>query len=242
MGVFDERHVQHRVQRVGLRHHRRHVVGDQHTEHPTEELPRRLAPVDDRPKVLVERQPHKRVTRHPSGEHQRPDPPPFAGLFVEHLPELTEIDLQLHPRLTIDDRDRRPGRCPELRSQITVQRPLRDNDTLAAQQLDHLLRWHVVVAPARQLVPMGDQHVPRFAVTIRDFRGQLGEHPTHKIVGQPIRTVGLDQPPTLRDPHDLRHRFPVAPHHLCDPPERQQSQPQPQHLSHFKHRNLPVCH
>jgi hypothetical protein len=27
LGVFDERHVQHRVQRVGLRHHRRHVVG-----------------------------------------------------------------------------------------------------------------------------------------------------------------------------------------------------------------------
>ena len=182
------------------------------------------------------------MTRIRGGEHQRPHLAAPARLLIEHQPEFTEIDLQFMTRQAIHDPHRRLRHPRELRGHVTVQRAFRDEHPDTSQQLTHLAHRHIVTHPTGDLAVMpADQH-PRPTMTIRLRRPHRADHPPHELIAQLTVAAITNQTQTDRSLNHPRDRLTIRPDQPRDRSIPTTIEPQPQHLTHLEHGDLPVCH
>jgi hypothetical protein len=197
------------VDRVGVDHHRLEVVRDQHLEHPAEERPRRLAAGDHVGQRLPQRQPHEHVPRHHRGEDQRVHRPAPPRPGVEHQPELAEVELALHPRITVSDAQRGPA-APEAASlhREAVQRAIRHGDAAAFELAVDVGQLQLLADPAGDLVLHREQPLPRRTVTLAAFRPHGVDHRADQLVGQLLQ-------PAFPDHAELDRGLDVTPRGLA---------------------------
>ena len=245
-----------RVDRVGLRHDRGQVVGDQYLERAAEEAPRGLAARDHRGQGLGVAQPHEHVPAEHRGEDQRVHPPPTSGLEVEQQTHLGEVELALHPGLNVSDPHRRPasGAEPASLHGEPVQRPIRHPHPLPGQQLLDLHdRQRVVLDPAvfdaghpgPDLLLIREQGLPRGTVPGGPDRADRLEDQPDQLVGDRLvhRHTGLARQPLRLGRLDIAPSgLAVHPRPLRDLPQPSSLEPGPQHLTHLDHTDLPESH
>jgi hypothetical protein len=248
LGVVQPARRQLRVDRVRPGDDRLEVVGDQDLEHPTEERPRRLTPSDHRDQRLGVGQPHEHVPRHDRREDQRVHPPPLARVGVHDEPHLGEVDLALHPRLTVIDPHRGP-RSPEpaARHHEPVQGAVRHHATLPSQQLSdlhHRQRRRTATAghPRRDLLLPGQQQIPRRPVPVRTSRTDHSNHRADQLISQRRDPRLPGQPFSLSRNHVAAGGLAVHPRPLRNRAQTSPVEPPAQHLTHLNHTDLPESH
>lgn len=210
-----------------------------------EERPRRLTPLDHRRRGLREQRPHEAVPRHAGGADQRMTDPPPPSHRIRDQAHPPEVDLQLPARQPIGHphRDRpTPTRAAHLADE-PVQRARRHHHPAPSQQLTHLDRGQVLpLHPGPDLLAMLLQRPPRRPMPIQPVR----THPLHHLAEQLIRQLTLT-PAAVHTQLNRRgqipaHRLTVHPRQPLRSPDALPTQPQPQHLTNLKHRNLPKRH
>jgi hypothetical protein len=185
LGVLGEGLVDARFERVSLVDDPSHVVGDYRAEHPAEEQPRRLEPLDHRVDRLRERQAHEAVAGATRGEDQGVAHPAPFGDGIEQQPHPAEVDLQLVAGLTVGDPHRRgpsAAGTAQLRA-ITLHGPRRDHHPTAAQQRVHLgHREPVDLQPRADLLGVAVELPPRHPVPVSAVRPHRLDHHRHEHV------------------------------------------------------------
>ncbi len=220
------------------------LSGIDNGEDPVEECPGRLEPGDDRLGRLPVGQPHEAVPRVAGGEDQGPHQPPFPGRRVDQEPHLAEVDLELPAGLPVVDPHR--GLAPAeaaLRHREAVQRPIRNLNTLAGQQLVDLDQVQLlVVDPRLDRRLLRPQRLPRRPVTGRAGRAHPQAHLPDQQIGQLLLAALTDQTGGHRRLHVTADRLAVDPTQTGDGPEALTTHPQTQNLTDLEHGHLPVGH
>ncbi len=124
-----------------------------------------------------------------------------------------------------------------------MQRPLRDLDPSAGQQLvglDH--RQSLVDQPRLQLLVMRPQRLPAGAVPVGAVRADPLTHLADQLVAQLALAPVADQPGLHPGGHVTLDRLAVHQRQPGDRPFALTPQPQPQDLSDLMHLNLPEAH
>ncbi len=221
LGVIQPARGETRVHRVGVGDDRRGVVGHQDPEAAAEEAPRSLAAGDERGQGLGEAQPHEHVPRVAGGEDQRMHLPPPPRHRVGQHAQVTEVQLALHPGLTVGDphRRRRLAESAPLHAK-PVQRPVGHHHAAALQQDPDLDDGQVLLHPSLDVGVTGLQLLPRQAVAGRPDPRRSAEPGRHRGPARPppppphtaARSCGPPRP--ARPPCAARHRSarPAAPH------------------------------
>jgi hypothetical protein len=139
------------------------------------------------------------------------DPARPAG-GIGDQPKPAEIDLQLHPGIPVEDRDRRP---PPTKAQLVnreaVQRPIRHHHPAPAQQQVHLDQRQVLVQPLLDLCSMRLQRLPSLPDPARSVRAHGGNHLADQRVGQLGDPAVLAQPGGVRGLDITAHGLAVHP-------------------------------
>jgi hypothetical protein len=170
--------------------------------------------------------------------------PPPARTRVIHQAHLGEIDLALHPRLTISHPHRGGPTTAEPTPLGTkpVQRPIRHQHTPSREQISDLDHRQVFADPLADLHSLDLQRLPGWATPTGTDRAHSRHHLTDHLVRQLSETTLATHPSRLSSSHIPAGRFAVHPRlpgHRAQPPT---AQPPPQHLTHLNHRNLPKRH
>jgi hypothetical protein len=191
-------------------------------------------------------EPHEAEPGHHRREHQRPTVPLLPGLRIRDPAQLAEVDLQLIPRRTVVDPHRRPSdrsANPELFEGVAMQRPRRHHHTSPLEQLMGLHhRQALVLQPLLELVPVRIEQPAGLAPAVGPMRPHPLNHLTDQHIGQLVLVAGPVQAELLGGLHVAADRLAVHPRQPADRPQPLTTQPQPQHLSHFEHANLPERH
>ena len=233
-----------RVHRLRVGDHRGQVVRDQHPEHPAEPAPRRLAPGDHRRQGLRERQPHEHVPRIDRSEDQRVRDPPPPRVRIRDQPEPAEVQLTLHPRLTIGDPHRgltaaepAPGDCEP------VQRPIRHRHPVPRQLAVDVGQLQVIALdPLPDPRLLGQQRLPRRAVPAGPHRADRGHHRPEQLVGQLVFAALADQARGHRRLDVPARGLAIHPRPLTGRTQPLTAQPTAQHFPNLDHRHLPERH
>jgi hypothetical protein len=84
---------------------------------------------------------------------------PSSGIGDQ--PQPAKVDLQLHPRIAVHDRDGRPAPSePQLLDREAVQGPIRHHHPAPVQQHMHLDQRQVLLQPLLDLPPVRLQRLP----------------------------------------------------------------------------------
>ncbi len=248
LGVVQPAGAQPRVHRVRVRHHRLEVVRDQHPEHTAEERPGRLAAGDHRRQGLRIGQPHEHVPAHHGGEDQRVHPPLPAGLGIEQVAHLGEVDLAFQPRLPVGHPDRgRPDPEATPLDREPVQRPIRHPHPLTREQLLDLHDRQRVPTlntahPGTDSLLVRHQQLPRRAAPVRTCRPHRLDHRADQLVGHRPHPGVTGQAGSLGRGDVPACSLAIHPRPLSDLPQPQALKPRPEHLTHLNHTDLPESH
>jgi hypothetical protein len=232
-----------RIEGVGPVDDRLDVVRDDHLEHPAEKPPGRLEPGDHLLQGLAVGREDEHAPRVHRGKDQRVDHPASTAGRVGHQPEPAEIDLHLHPGITIGDPQRRAAPAePALVHGEAVQRPIRHHHPAPTEQHVHLGQRQIPLQPGPDLVAVRVKGLPRSADPMRAVRAHHPDHRAEQLIGQLPRATLAQQPGVPRGLHIAAHGLAIGPSQHGHLAQRVTRQPQPKNLLHLDHEHLPVGH
>ena len=243
LGVLAEGRDDPRVERVGGVHDRLGIVRNEDGEDPTEEGPGRLARLDRARRRLAEARVDEAVARVDRGEDPGPEAAPAPVRVGGEQRHPSGVDLDLLPGAAVGHRHRR-GRAPEAEGgdREAPQRRVGQVHTLPPQELADLGEPDPLreVCADDRLVPHALD--PRRPVGPRRDRLERDHDHRDTLVRQRGRTVARPQARPRRRPHVAAHGLGVESELRGDPLARHALHPEPEHLLHVDHRDLPIRH
>ena len=109
---------------------------------------------------------------------------------ILHQAELAEVDLAIHPRITVGDPYRRfPPAEPATVDREPVQRAIRHDHAAAGQLAVDVGQLQLRREPVADLLLERDQRLPRLTVALRPIRAHHSDYLADQLIGQLLDTA-----------------------------------------------------